>query len=184
MTVPMRFSASNSRYVTTVKLASTFSRRTISVLCPSVDGSCRTAQPVVRMSPTRRPCHMALTRIGPLANGGSNECVVIVRMTRDFSPNVLPFTNGSYNTQTQDAARVQEENWKVITKSLDAVQERCINRKMGGWVSVGDGNIIAAIWPKRSDMDILYNYNVSVAETRHLLDDGTSQAGDGAVSPG
>lgn len=104
-------------------------------------------------------------------------------MTRDFSPNVLPFTNGSYNTQTRDAARVHEANWKVITKSLDAVQEKCVNRRMGGWASVGDGNIIAAIWPKLSGIDILYNYNVSVAEARYLLDNGANTTGDGAVSP-
>ncbi len=140
------------------------------------------AQPVVRMSTTRRSYDMVLTQIEHQANGGSNECVVVVRMTRDFSPQVLPFMNGSYNTQTEGAARVQEENWKVITNSLDVVQERCINRKMGGWVSIGDGNITAAIWPKKSDIDVLYSYNVSVAEARFLRQNGIDSTHDGAAS--
>jgi hypothetical protein len=141
------------------------------------------AQPVVCQSTSRRPFHIALTQIERLANGGPNECVVVIRMTRDFAPNVLPFTNGSYNTQTHVAARVQDESWSVITRSLDAVQASCVNRKMGGWVAVGDGNIIASIWPKGSGIDTLYNYNVSVAAPRYLLTNETAPIRGGAVAP-
>jgi len=141
------------------------------------------AQQVVRKATIRRQHHMALTGVESLDNHGSNECVVVVRMTRDFSSDALPFTNGSYETKTRDAALIQEEDWKVITTSLDAVQKECTHEKMGGWVSAGDGNIIAAMWPKGSGMDRFFGYTVATTGLRFLRQNGTGPIGDGAVAP-
>lgn len=106
-------------------------------------------------------------------------------MKRDFSSTALPYTNGSYD-ETSTAAQTQVTNWRLITDSLNTVQQECVNQKQSGWIPIGDGNIIAGMWPKGSTVDLLYGYNVSVAtESRFLSQDMnlTDVYGEGKVTP-
>ena len=93
----------------------------------------------------------------------TDDCALVVRMTRDFADDALPLARGGY-ARTDRAQPTQLNSWLFLLRSIESLLSVCVRgRGLPGW-SMDTRNIVVAFWPRPSVMNVKYGIRAETTQ--------------------
>ena len=89
----------------------------------------------------------------------TDNCALVIRMTRDFANDALPISLSRF-APTRQAQPVQQNSWLFILRAIENLLSVCVHGSgLPGW-SMDTRNIVVALWPRVSVMNEKYGIRV------------------------